>query len=117
MNLALLRVMPVARMAHEKLALGAAANIIWGQHGDTIIQVVMIVAMLSSINAFMLMMCRIPFAIGRDMLFPRIAAHVNAGGTPDVALILSTLAAILVPLPLVFHAPFVRAIIVPLLVR
>jgi APA family basic amino acid/polyamine antiporter len=40
------------------------------------------------------MMCRIPFAMSRDGLFLRNASHVNAGGTPDVALLISTAAAV-----------------------
>ena len=50
----------------------------------------MIVSMMSAINAYLLMMCRIPFAMSRDGLFPKSASRVNAGGTPDVALLVST---------------------------
>ena len=45
-------------------------------------------------NAFLLMMCRIPFSMSRDGLFHKSASHVNAGGTPDVALLISTAAAV-----------------------
>jgi APA family basic amino acid/polyamine antiporter len=94
LNAALIYVLPISQIAGDKLALATAARHIWGQHGDTIIQIIMIVSMLSAINAYLLMMCRIPFAMSRDGLFPRSASHVNAGGTPDVALLISTAAAV-----------------------
>ncbi|MCU1311339.1 MAG: hypothetical protein JWO20_2464 [Candidatus Angelobacter sp.] len=94
LNAALIYVLPISQIAGDKLALATAAQHIWGQHGDTIIQIIMIVSMLSAINAYLLMMCRIPFAMSRDGLFPKNASHVNAGGTPDVALLISTAAAV-----------------------
>jgi basic amino acid/polyamine antiporter, APA family len=86
--------LPIAQIAGDKLALATAAKHIWGEHGDTIIQIIMIVSMLSAINAYLLMMCRIPFAMSRDGLFPKVASHVNSGGTPDLALLISTAAAV-----------------------
>jgi APA family basic amino acid/polyamine antiporter len=50
----------------------------------------MVVAMLSGINAYHLMASRVLFAMSRDGLFARSASRVNAGGTPTVALLLST---------------------------
>jgi APA family basic amino acid/polyamine antiporter len=94
LNAALIYILPISQIAGDKLALATAAKHVWGQHGDTIIQIIMIVSMLSAINAYLLMMCRIPFAMSRDGLFPKNASHVNAGGTPDVALFISTAAAI-----------------------
>jgi APA family basic amino acid/polyamine antiporter len=94
LNAAILYILPVSQIAGEKLALGTAANLIWGERGNTVIQVIVIVSMLSAINAYLLMMCRIPFAMSRDRLFPHSAAHVNSGGTPDLALLISTLVAL-----------------------
>jgi APA family basic amino acid/polyamine antiporter len=94
LNAALVYILPISQIGGDKLAIATVARHIWGQHGDTVIQVIMIISMLSAINAYLLMMCRIPFAMSRDSLFPRSASHVNSGGTPDVALVISTLASV-----------------------
>jgi basic amino acid/polyamine antiporter, APA family len=92
LNIALLHVLPVGRMAGDPLPLGTAARLIWGAHADTVVQVLVIVSMLSAINAYELMSCRTIFAMSRDGLFPRAANRVNRGGTPDIALLLSSIA-------------------------
>jgi APA family basic amino acid/polyamine antiporter len=67
-----------------------AATSIFGAHGDAVIRSVMIVSLLSGVNAVLLFASRVLFAMGRDGYFARGAASVNRGGTPDVALALST---------------------------
>jgi APA family basic amino acid/polyamine antiporter len=94
-NLALLYVLPLSEMASQNLAAGAAAQKIFGAHGDTIIRALTIISMLSSINAFQLMATRVLFAMSRDELFTHRAVRVNEGGTPTVALFISTLVAVL----------------------
>ena len=94
-NLALLYVLPLSRIAGEKLAVGAAAEVIFGAQGDTVIRALTIVSMLSGINAYHLMATRVMLAMSRDRLFSVRAAKVNAGGTPTVALFVSTLASLL----------------------
>lgn len=94
-NLALLYVLPVSQIAGQEFAAGTAANAIFGAHGDTIFRVLTIVSMLSGINALHLMATRVLFAMSRDGLFTRRAAAVNEGGTPNVALFMSTLVAVL----------------------
>jgi APA family basic amino acid/polyamine antiporter len=94
-NAALVYVLPLARMAGETLAAGAAAEVIFGAYGDTVIRSLTVVALLSSVNALLLIATRVPFAMSRDGLFPAGALRVNAGGTPSVALALSALAAVL----------------------
>jgi APA family basic amino acid/polyamine antiporter len=54
-----------------------------------------VVALLSSVNALLLIATRVPFAMSRDQLFPAGAVRVNKGGTPSVALALSALVAVL----------------------
>ena len=94
-NLALLYVLPMSQIAGQEFAAGAAANVIFGAHGDTIFRVLTIVSMLSGINALHLIATRVLFAMSRDGLFTRRAAAVNEGGTPNVALLLSALVAVL----------------------
>jgi basic amino acid/polyamine antiporter, APA family len=94
-NLALLYVLPLSRIAGSDFAAGVAAQEIFGRHGDAVFRVLTIVSMLSAINACHLMATRVLFAMSRDGLFKKEVARVNAGGTPTLALLLSAAVAIL----------------------
>ena len=94
-NVALLYVLPMSQIAGKEFAAGEAANAIFGRYGDTIFRSLVIVSMLSGINAYHLMASRVLFAMSRDGLFTSRAAVVNEGGTPTVALFMSTLVAVL----------------------
>jgi APA family basic amino acid/polyamine antiporter len=94
-NLALLYTLPISKMAGQDFAAGAAANVLFGPYGDTIFRSLTIVSMLSAINACQLMATRVLFAMSRDGLFAKRAADVNEGGTPGLALLLSTIIAVL----------------------
>jgi APA family basic amino acid/polyamine antiporter len=93
--LATVKVVPMSEIAGNVFAIGVAAKTVFGGYGDSVVQIVLIVAMLSAINAYQLMTCRIIYSMSLDGLFPRRASHVNQGGTPDFALLLSTLVAVL----------------------
>ncbi len=95
LNLALLYLLPISRIAGDQFPAGTAANLIFGRYGDAIIRTIMIISMLSCINANHLMATRVLFAIGRDRLFTERAATVNAGGTPTVSLAASVTVALL----------------------
>lgn len=95
LNLAVLHVLPMAQVAGSPLPLARAAGVMWGQHADTVLQVVVIVSMLSAINAYQMMACRILFAMSRDRLFWHVADRVNPRGTPTLALFLSSAISIL----------------------
>jgi len=94
-NVALLYVLPMSRIAKQEFAAGEAANVIFGVYGDTIFRCLTIVSMLSGINALHLMATRVLFAMSRDGLFTAKGATVNKGGTPTVSLFLSTLVSVL----------------------
>ena len=94
-NLALVYVLPMSRIAGEKFAMGLAAQAISGAYGDTIVRVVMILSMLSGINAYHLMATRVLFAMSRDGLFSDRAVKVNEGGTPTISLFVSLAVAVL----------------------
>src|SRR5262249_51727697 len=89
LNLAVLYVLPMDAIAGNKFALGNAANLIFGGYGDPIIRSIMIVSLLSCINACQMFCTRIIYAMSCDRLFFRQASQVNAGGTPVFALLLS----------------------------
>ncbi|MGH9930373.1 MAG: APC family permease [Pyrinomonadaceae bacterium] len=93
-NLALLYVLPISQIAGQDFAAGAAAQVIFGKHGNTIFLTLTILSMLSAINAYHLMATRVLFAISRDGLFAKKAAEVNKGGTPAFALFTSAAVAV-----------------------
>jgi basic amino acid/polyamine antiporter, APA family len=83
-------VLPMNEIAGNDFALGTAATRIFGAYGDTIIRTIMIVSLISCINACQMFATRVIFAMSVDGLFFRAASRVNKGGTPVVALFLST---------------------------
>ncbi len=94
-NLALLYVLPLSQIAGQKLAVGAAANVLFGSYGGTLIAALATISMLSTVNANSMIAPRIMYAMSRDGLISEKAVKVNRGGTPSVTLLLSTLAALL----------------------
>ncbi|HEX8474282.1 MAG TPA: APC family permease [Pyrinomonadaceae bacterium] len=105
LNLALLYVLPLSELAGDKLAIGRAAEEIFGARGKFVISTLAILSMLAAINGNTLAAPRILFAMSRDRLFWHQASRVNRGGTPTVALLLSTS---MVVLMIVFSGTFGR---------
>jgi APA family basic amino acid/polyamine antiporter len=95
LNAAVLYVLPMNEIAGNNFALGTAATRVFGQYGDPIIRSIMIISMLSCLNANQLFCSRTLYAMSCDGLFFRPVAKVNAGGTPALALLLSTIAGVL----------------------
>ena len=94
-NLAIFYVLPVSAIAGRNLALGTAASAVFGAMGDPIIRALMVISMVSGINAYHLMASRVLFAMSRDGLVSRRVSKVNGGGTPTMSLALSAGVAIL----------------------
>ncbi|MEP6708226.1 MAG: APC family permease, partial [Pyrinomonadaceae bacterium] len=94
-NIALLYVLPISRIAGQEFAAGVAAEAIFGRYGDRVFRILTILSMLSAINAYHLMATRVLFAMSRDKLLAKSVTRVNKGGTPTVALFLSTTTAVL----------------------
>ncbi len=94
LNVAFLRVVPVAEMAGDPFVAGTAAARIFGPAGDTVIRVLMIVSMLAAVNACQLMASRVPYAMSRDGMLPSAVTRVNRGGTPGPSLLLTTVVAL-----------------------
>jgi APA family basic amino acid/polyamine antiporter len=95
MNLAFLHVLSIPALAASPLPAAAAARMVLPAWSATFITVLSLLTLLSLINAVLLGAPRILFAIGRDGLFSPRAAQVAPGGTPRVALALSTAVAAL----------------------
>jgi basic amino acid/polyamine antiporter, APA family len=93
-NAALLRVLPLSALASSDLPAAAAARLVFPRGGGELVTLIALLTVLSLVNATLLLAPRVLFAIGRDGLFTRKAAAVSAGGTPRVALAVSSAAAI-----------------------
>jgi APA family basic amino acid/polyamine antiporter len=84
-NLALLHVLPVERLAASQLPEATAAQEIFGACGGPTVTALSIVSLPSVIHAVLLLAARILFAMSRDGWFAAKAAGVNLKGTPSVA--------------------------------
>ena len=94
-NAAVLYVLPMSQIAGNNFVLGTAADKIFGPYGDTIIRAIMVISLLSCLNANQLFCSRTLYAMSCDRLFFRSFTRVNAGGTPTLALLLSTIVGVL----------------------
>ncbi|MFL5615478.1 MAG: APC family permease [Gemmatimonadaceae bacterium] len=94
-NLAFLYVLPVSAMAGSTLAAARVAQTIFGPRGDTVVRLVVVLALPSAVNACLLMSSRVIFGVGRDGIGPRSVTRVNRGGTPTVALITSAIVSLI----------------------
>jgi APA family basic amino acid/polyamine antiporter len=92
-NLAFLYVLPLSKMAGDPLVAGSAAREVFGTKGDTVLRSIMIISLLSAVNAFQLMASRVLYRLGALGFLPS-AEYVNRGGTPAVGLLLSTIVAL-----------------------
>ncbi|HEY3113638.1 MAG TPA: APC family permease [Gemmatimonadaceae bacterium] len=88
-NVGFLYVLPLSRMAGDPLVAATAAKEIFGPKGDTVIRVLTIVSLLSALNAYQLMTPRIMYRLSVFGFF-QAGQYVNRGGTPAIALLLST---------------------------
>lgn len=93
-NAAVLAVLPIPDLARSMLAAADAARVVFGERGGQLITVLSILSLVPLLNAIMMIGTRILFALGRDGLFWSRAATVNAGGTPVVATLVTTILAI-----------------------
>ncbi len=94
-NAAVLYVLPMSQIAGNNFVLGTAAEKIFGPYGDTIIRAIMVISLLSCLNANQLFCSRTLYAMSCDGLFFRSFTRVNAGGTPVLSLLLSTIVGVL----------------------
>jgi APA family basic amino acid/polyamine antiporter len=97
-NLALLRVLPLPVIAVSSLPVADAAALLFGAFGGQAITVLALLSLAGLINASIMGAPRILYGLSRDRLFSPLVDRVNRGGTPTVALVLTSLAAALLVL-------------------
>ncbi|MEP7326287.1 MAG: APC family permease, partial [Gemmatimonadota bacterium] len=93
LNIAFLKVVPIGTMAGDPFVAGTAARAVFGTAGDVIIRIIVVVGILSAVNAILFMASRVPVAMAEDGLISRVATDVSASGTPRVTLLASALVA------------------------
>jgi APA family basic amino acid/polyamine antiporter len=92
-NIALLHVLSIDRLAGEAFPAGAAATVLFGPRGDTVLRTLVVVSLFSSASAMLLIASRIFYGTSAGGLFPK-GARVSENGTPSLALPVSALVAI-----------------------
>ncbi|WP_343697319.1 APC family permease [Flavobacterium sp.] len=94
-NAAFFHVLPIETLAKSNLAAADVAKILFGENGATIVTVISIFSLISILNAFMMIPPRILYGLSRDGFFIKEGTQVNKGGTPIVALLVSSLFSLL----------------------
>ena len=89
-NIALLRVLPLPVLAASALPAADVARAVLPRGGAELVTIISLVTVLNLINAGLLMAPRILLGLGRDGFFVQRAAVVGGGGTPQVALGMSS---------------------------
>ncbi len=89
-NVALLKVLPLEAMAASTLPLADAAARLFGPFSAQLITALALLSSIGLVNTVIMCAPRILFGLSRDGLFLPVFARVNAGGTPDAALLLTT---------------------------
>ncbi len=92
-NLALLRLLPVSRIAGSVLPLADAAEVIFGAWSAQLIVVLALISSFGLVNAVVMGAPRILFGLSRDGLFLPQFAAVSASGTPVLGLVVTTASA------------------------
>lgn len=90
-NAAFFHVLPIETLAKSNLAAADVAKVLFGEKGAIIVTVISIFSLISILNAFMMIPPRILYGLSRDGFFIEKGTTVNKGGTPVVALLVSSL--------------------------
>jgi basic amino acid/polyamine antiporter, APA family len=92
-NLAFLCVVSLPTIAGTDLAAAVVVERLFGTAGANLLRALVILILLSAVSSNVLMAPRVLFAMANDGLFWRGAREVNRGGTPDIALLISSMVA------------------------
>lgn len=94
-NAAIVRVLPINAVMGSNLAIGDAAQALWGSRALTLIEILIVVSLLAALNAYPMIASRILYTLGHDGLFWRVVDRVNEKGTPHIALLFCTALSVL----------------------
>jgi APA family basic amino acid/polyamine antiporter len=83
-NVALVRVLGIGGMAGDPFVAATAGKALFGERGDLVIRSLVLLSILSGLNACLLLAPRVVLAMSRDRLLPAGFETVNPGGTPTV---------------------------------
>ncbi|WP_367754625.1 APC family permease [Flavobacterium sp. WC2430] len=90
-NMAFFQVLPVSALANSPLVASDVAKVVFGHNGSIMVTVIAIFSLISILNAYMMIPARILFGLSRDGFFTQKGTRINKGGTPIVALLISSL--------------------------
>ncbi|MTH14119.1 APC family permease [Flavobacterium sp. LC2016-01] len=90
-NAAFFHVLSIETLAKSNLAAADVAKVLFGENGAVVVTVISIFSLISILNAFMMIPPRILYGLSRDGFFIKKGTQVNKGGTPIVALLVSSL--------------------------
>lgn len=93
LNIAFLKAVPIGTMAGDPFVAATAARAVFGTAGDIVIRLIVVIGMLSTVNACLLMASRVPVAMAEDGLVAGQVTRVSASGTPRLSLTVTSLVA------------------------
>lgn len=91
LNAALIAVLPIQTIAADALPTATAATVVFGTSGDTLVRLLVVIALPSSILANLSMASRVSFALGRDSARLSKLGDANESGTPRASLVLGVI--------------------------
>lgn len=94
-NAAILYVLPMSQLAQSKLAAADAISLLFGEDSAKVVTIFLMLSILGIVNAQVMFAPRVIYGMSRDGLFLKAAQKVNSGGSPSVAMPLTTLGSIL----------------------
>jgi APA family basic amino acid/polyamine antiporter len=92
-NLAFLSVVSLPTIAGSNVAVAVVVERLFGTSGANLVRALLVLVLLSAVSSNVLMAPRVLYAMATDGLFWRGAREVNRGGTPDIALLISSMIA------------------------
>ncbi len=90
LNLAFLYVLPLPQLAASQLPAADAARAVFGGQSEQALAALVLLSLLSVMNAGFMQTPRVMYGMSRDRLFLSKASVVNVRGTPIIALTIST---------------------------
>ncbi|UHQ24625.1 amino acid permease [Lysobacter sp. 5GHs7-4] len=87
---AVIGVLPAAALQHSQAPMADAARALWGVEAGIALALVAAVSCFGALNGWVLLSAQLPLAAARDGLFPSLFARVDARGTPQAGVLLSS---------------------------